>query len=124
MAEHGAAVPVAAAGGDNSRAGPDEPRRRRDRSRSPRALMARHHVRNLGILRGGTASLTATLNVVNARVDNLERVVRVLSCDASRESLPVKFYQNINNAITQAREVGKIVEAMHVAFQTVTEDLL
>jgi len=37
MAEHGAAVPVAAAGGDN-RPGPDEPWRRRDRSRSPRAL--------------------------------------------------------------------------------------
>ena len=123
MAEHGAAVPVAAAGGD-IRPGPDEPRRRRDRSRSPRALMARHHVRNLGILRGGTAALTATLNVVNARVDNFERVVRLLSCDASRETLPVNFYQNINNAITQAREVGKIVEAMHVAFQVVTEDLL
>jgi hypothetical protein len=68
----------------------------------------------LGIFRGGTAALKATLNVVNARVDNLERVVRVLSCDASRESLPVNFYHHINNAITQAREVGKIVEAMHV----------
>ena len=122
MAEHGAAVPVAAAGGD--RPGPDEPRRRRDRSRSPRAQIARHHVRNLGILRGGTAALTATLNVVNARVDNLDRIVRGLSSDASRESLPVNFYQNINNAITQAREVGKIVEAMRVAFQTVAEDLL
>jgi hypothetical protein len=86
--------------------------------------MARHHVRNLGLLRGGAASLTATLNVVNARVDNLDRIVRGLSSDASRGSLPVNFYQNINNAITQAREVGKIVEAMHVAFQVVTEDLL
>jgi hypothetical protein len=81
-------------------------------------------VRNLGILRGGTAALTATLNVLNARVGNLDRIVRGLSSDASRESLPVNFYQNINNAITRARKVGKIVEAMHVAFQTVTEDLL
>jgi hypothetical protein len=68
--------------------------------------------------------LMATLNVVNARADNLDRNVRALSLIACGESLPPHYYHNINNAITQARECGKLLEAMHVAFQTVTEDLL
>ena len=125
MAEPGAAMPMPAGAACGDRPGPgDEARRRGDRSRSPRAQCARHNVRNVSILRGGTAALIATLNVVNARADNLDRNVRALCSDASRELLPANYYQNINNAITQAREFGKLLEAMHVAFQTVTEDLL
>ena len=124
MAEHGVAVPKAAgaAGG----AGPgDEPRRRHDRSRSPRAQTAWHIVRlqNVGTLRGGTEVLTATLKVVSASADHLDRHVRVLCSDASGESLPANYYQNISNAIALARELGKILDAMHVGFQTVTASL-
>jgi len=115
-----------AAGGPNPE--PDgEPRR--ERSRSPkvgvlRAQAARQFVRSAGILRGGTAALMATLNTVNARADNLDRKVRTLCIDAGRESLPSDYYQNVNNAITQARECGKLLEAMHVAFAMVTEGIL
>ena len=58
--------------------------------------------------------LMATLKVVSASADNLDRNVRALCSDASRESLPANYYQNINHAITQARKAGKIVEAKHV----------
>jgi hypothetical protein len=122
MAEHGVAVPKAAgaAGG----AGPgDEPRRRHDRSRSPRAHCAWHIARNVGTLSGGTAVLMATLKVVSSSADNLDRNVRVLCSDASGESLPVNYYQNISNAIALARELCKILDAMHVGFQTVTASL-
>lgn len=115
-------MPMAAGAAGGDRPGPDdEPRG--DRSRSPRAQRARHHVRNVGILRGGTAALMATLNVVNARADDLDRNVRVLCSAVSRESLPPDYGQNINNVITQARECGKLLQAMHVAFQSVTHDL-
>lgn len=123
MAEHGAAMSMAAVAAGSDKPEPDdEPRRAR--SRSPRAQCAWHNVRNVGILRGATGMLMATLNVVNARADNLDRNVRALSLIACGESLPPHYYHNINNAITQARECGKLLEAMHVAFQTVTEDLL
>jgi len=124
MAKNGVAVPKAAgaAGG----AGPgDEPRRRHDRSRSPRAQTAWHIVRlqNVGTLSGGTAVLMATLKVVSASADNLGRNVRVLCSDASGDSLPVNYYQNTSNAIALARELGKILDAMHVGFQTVMASL-
>ena len=114
MAEHGAAELDSERGIRR----PDcEPRR--VRSRSPPQLgvlgaqTARHLVRNVGILRGGTASLMATLNVVNARVDKLDRNVRALC-----------YSQNVTNATTQARECCKLLEAMHVAFGMVTEGIL
>jgi hypothetical protein len=81
-------------------------------------------VRNVGILRGGTASLMATLNVVNARVDKLDRNVRALCDDTSREALPANYSQNVTNAMTQARECCKLLEAMRVAFGMVTEGIL
>jgi len=125
MAEHGAAELDSERGIRR----PDcEPRR--VRSRSPPQLgvlgaqTARHLVRNVGILRGGTASLMATLNVVNARVDKLDRNVRALCDDTSREALPANYSQNVTNAMTQARECCKLLEAMHVAFGMVTEGIL
>jgi hypothetical protein len=107
-----------------------EPRRdRRDRSRSPRvqslrSQAARLSVRNVGIFRGGTAALRATLNVVQARADNLDRNVRALCNDAGKESLPSDYYQNVDKTITQATECSKLLEAMRVSFAMVTEGIL
>jgi len=87
MAEHGAAMSMAAVAAGSDKPEPDdEPRRAR--SRSPRAQCAWHNVRNVGILRGATGMLMATLNVVNARADNLDRNVRALSLIACGESPP------------------------------------
>lgn len=94
----------------------------RHRSRSPRNVVNdRLHVRNVSILRGGMVSLRATLNVVNERVDDLERFARVLSSAAGREPLPPQYGHNIDLAVQQAVETGHLLRAMSDSFEHVVD---